>query len=42
MHRTASNETGLVSKIPTIFDKEYAVIAPGLEKHQCKVKHWYL
>ena len=32
MHRTASNETILVSQIPNIIDKENVIIAPGQGK----------
>ena len=32
MHKTASNETTLVSEMPNIIDKENVIIAPGPRK----------
>ena len=36
MHRTASNETTLVSEIPNIINKKNVIIAPGQRKSQCQ------
>ena len=39
MHRTASNDTALVSEIPNVINEENVIIAPGQGKQQfCEEK----
>ena len=43
MHRTASNETTLVSEIPNIINEENVLIAPGQgKKNSFNFKWWIL
>ena len=37
MHRTASNETALISEIPNIINEENVFVAPGEEKKSASI-----
>ena len=42
VHRTASNETILVSEVPYITNDEYVIIAPGQGKKTCFNFKWLI